>query len=274
MARISGALHEISHSSEIVRLGQPSDGKFNYPIEKRRTKENVEALRRAEGHLDAFWAAIDQLMVAKAGNLRGTSVWNLLSQPRILKRTPEWFEPKKSPPTASTPNRICQADIYSSYQPTSAIYSGIPARELDITQPKTKTKTCGIPGPLPESITKVEEALLQQPNPTGPEPTISVDARALKVFRTVFFNPAVTSTPGEVSWSDFLHAMTSVGFTAMKLHGSAWQFQPTKLDVERSIQFHEPHPRGKLPFKMARRHGRRLNRAYGWHGGMFVLIGK
>lgn len=205
MARISAALHEISHSSEIVRLGQPSDGKFNYPIEKRRTKENVEALRRAEGHLDAFWAAIDQLMVAKAGNLRGTAVWNLLSQPRILKRTREWFEPKNSPPAASTPNKICQADICSSYQPISAIYSGIPARKLDITQPKTKTKTCGTPGPLPEPITK-GESLLQQPNPTDSEPTLSVDARALKVFRPLFFNPAVTSMPGEVSWSDFLHA--------------------------------------------------------------------
>ena len=91
------------------------------------------------------------------------------------------------------------------------------------------------------------------------------------MFRTVFFNPALTSTPGEVPWNDFLHAMASVGFTVMKLYGSVWQFQPTRLDVERNIQFHEPHPRGKLPFTTARQYGRRLNRAYGWFGGMFVL---
>ncbi|ROV86853.1 hypothetical protein VMCG_10877 [Cytospora schulzeri] len=71
--------------------------------------------------------------------------------------------------------------------------------------------------------------------------------------------------------ADFLHALTCTGFTAEKLYGSVWQFRPTALDVERSIQFHQPHPRGKIPLRIARRHGRRLNRAYGWFGGMFVL---
>lgn len=101
-----------------------------------------------------------------------------------------------------------------------------------------------------------------------------VDARALKVFRVIFFDPGANTTPGEVAWNDFLHAMDSVGFSAQKLYGSVWHFQPTKLDVERSIQFHEPHPQGKIPFLVARRHGRRLNRAYGWFGAMFVLKGK
>ena len=102
-------------------------------------------------------------------------------------------------------------------------------------------------------------------------PTFMVDSRALKVFRTLFFHSAVTSTPGEVSWNDFLHAMTSVGFSAEKLYGSVWHFQPSKLDVERSIQFHEPHPVSKIPFTVARRIGRRLSRAYGWFGAMFAL---
>ncbi|KAK3079093.1 hypothetical protein LTS18_005757, partial [Coniosporium uncinatum] len=51
---------------------------------------------------------------------------------------------------------------------------------------------------------------------------------------------------------------------------SVWQLVPTKLDAERPIQFHEPHPGGKIPFTTARRHGRRLKRAYGWHREMFV----
>jgi hypothetical protein len=37
------------------------------------------------------------------------------------------------------------------------------------------------------------------------------------------------------------------------------------------IQFHEPHPKGKLQYRDARRYGRRLQRAYGWCGAMFVL---
>ena len=76
---------------------------------------------------------------------------------------------------------------------------------------------------------------------------------------------------GEVPWNDFLYAMTSVGFGAMKLYGSVWQLQPTKLDVERSIQFHGLHPKGKVPFRIARKYGRRLNRTYGWFWGMFCL---
>ena len=64
--------------------------------------------------------------------------------------------------------------------------------------------------------------------------------------------------------------MASVGFEIEKLHGSAWQFTPTRLDVEASIQFHEPHPEGKIPFVVARRHGRRLYRTYGWTGETFV----
>jgi len=65
--------------------------------------------------------------------------------------------------------------------------------------------------------------------------------------------------------------MSSTGFAIEKLYGSMWQFKPSDLDVERSIQFHEPHPSGKIPFRMARRYGRRLFRAYGWHAGMFKL---
>jgi hypothetical protein len=94
------------------------------------------------------------------------------------------------------------------------------------------------------------------------------------VFKTLFFTPSVTSTPGEVAWSDFLYAMVSMGFVPEKLYGSVWQFSPDpdKLDVDRSIQFHEPHGANtKILYRIARRHGRRLNRAYGWDGSSFIL---
>lgn len=55
--------------------------------------------------------------------------------------------------------------------------------------------------------------------------------------------------------------MVATGFSPERLYGSVWQFHPRDLDVERSIQFHEPHPHGNIPFRVARRIGRRLNRA-------------
>lgn len=61
----------------------------------------------------------------------------------------------------------------------------------------------------------------------------------------------------------FLHAMSVTGFGIEQLYGSAWQFTLSKLDVERTIQFHEPHPIPKIPFRIMRQCGRRLARAYG-----------
>lgn len=268
-AKIIAATHEKSISSRAVALGQPTGGRFNYPVDKRRTRENVEALRKAEANLDAFWVSIDHVIIAKAGELRDSAVRNLLSQPRILRRTREWVEPE-GPPVPAQHEEI-DLDPYTSYQPISKFYVPPSPKDLDVQKSKTKVKTRGKARP-PTPPTEAE--VLTQPNPVDPQPSFPVDARALKVFRTVFHNPAATSTPGEIPWNDFLHAMTSVGFTVMKLYGSVWQFQPTKLDVERNIQFHEPHPRGKLPFTTARQYGRRLNRAYGWFGRMFVLADK
>lgn len=42
-------------------------------------------------------------------------------------------------------------------------------------------------------------------------------------------------------------------------------------DVNRNIQFHEPHPRGKVPFLATVRLGRRLIGACGWNVDIFTL---
>ncbi|KAJ5081186.1 hypothetical protein N7456_013424 [Penicillium angulare] len=259
--RIIGAIGDMSSFSKAASLGVPSSGKFTYPFEKRRTRENVKALRKAENNLDMFWAAIDRIMIAKAGDLSGTAVHTLLSLPRTLQRTPEWIETEKPSSVNLTKGKENGTDINAFYKPFSQIYFDVPTKQTDITQVKTKVKTRGKAQQQPAPV--AEAQALEQPNPADSQPTFCVDARAHKVFRTIFFNPSTTSTPGEVPWNEFLHAMTSVGFAAIKLHGSTWQFEPTKLDVERNIQFHEPHPKGKLAFRVARNYGRRLNRAYG-----------
>lgn len=88
------------------------------------------------------------------------------------------------------------------------------------------------------------------PKPAGgqpdEQPLIKVDKRALRVLGTLFHIPNVTDQTGEIAWRDFLYAMASTGFAPHKLYGSIWQFTPRNLDVERSIQFHEPHPGAKF----------------------------
>jgi hypothetical protein len=255
------------------KLADPSDKKFFYPTEKRRTKETVDALRQAEANLDTFWDKFDKSLYAKAGDLRKTALQKLLSQKRTLQRTPEWVAPPSADKKTTKPAVVEDDSIY---RPLSTLYfelaGGAPAEKAVTTiQPKTKVKTRGAANADWETDPQQQLTDAAANLSLDRQPTFAVDSRALKVFRNLFYQPAVTSTPGEVSWNDFLHAMTSAGFGAEKLYGSVWHFQPSQLDVERSIQFHEPHPVGKIPFRMARRIGRRLSRAYGWVGGMFVL---
>ena len=263
---------------QFAQLGNPSDGRFTYPFEKRRTKQNVEALQRAERHLDEFWAAIDRLVYSKCGKLENTAVRRVLSQPRIMQRTADWVDPAPSKSNQTGRESAVHPDLVNLYKPLSTIYIGGQGTDNHGAQPtasKSKAKSKDLSNRVTTSQTTVIADTEQE---LGPEPelaSIPVDARSFKVFRTLFFNPAVTSSPGEVSWNDFLHAMTSTGlFAAEKLYGSVWQFQKLVGGDQSRIQFHEPHPRGKIPFTTARRHGRRLNRAFGWAGDMFVLKDK
>ncbi|KAF2688061.1 hypothetical protein K458DRAFT_401459 [Lentithecium fluviatile CBS 122367] len=248
----------------IVRLGQPEERKFYHPVERRRTKENVEAMRSAEQNLDAFWSAVDKNMRTRMGKgLEHTALWRFLSKSKILNRTPEWIEPEKQPK---------QTDVEGISKPLSELYFDLELRtertvdRSQTAQPTPRTKTRGAP-----ATPATASAVPQPDDKADKQPTFQLDIRALKVFRALFYVPSLNATPGEVPWTDFLHAMASTGFEPQKLYGSVWLFSPTKPDVERSIQFHEPHPSKKLPYKTARRFGRRLNRAYSWEGDMFVL---
>ncbi|KAJ4258806.1 hypothetical protein NW762_007893 [Fusarium torreyae] len=255
---------------EAARLAEPSGGKFTYSSSKRRTKETVDTLRRAEANLDEVWAKIDQVTEKYVTDFEKTAVYEILSKPRTLRRTAEWVEPEKTDPKAE---HVANKDLWELHRPLSNLFLGETAQEPKKFKPeaksKTKVKTKGDPtepATTGEAIPPADEA---GPAAEDTQPTLAVDAKALKVFRTLFFDPEVTTTPGLIPWNDFLHAMASTGFKIVKLYGSVWQFTPTKLDVERGILFHEPHPMGKIPFEMARRHGRRLTRTYGWHGAVW-----
>lgn len=251
--------------TRLEELGRPAVKRFDYPVSRRRTKENVEQMRHAEANLDAFWSRLDQ----KTLDLRETAVGRLLSEPRTLQRTPEWT------PLSRGQERQQVEDLTTTM---SEYYLNLrqedDSRELAQPQRKEKTKTRGKPAMQQQPVEN--NAPIEADPPPKP---IEVDARALKVFRTLFFNPSATATPGEVAWNDFLHALVSaLGFTAEKLYGSKWQFTPPTsaswhgAATDRPIQFHESHL-GKIPFQVARRHGRRLQKTYGWSLDSFVLRG-
>jgi hypothetical protein len=89
-------------------------------------------------------------------------------------------------------------------------------------------------------------------------------------------NYTTPSQPGEVPWTEFVSAMSTISFLPEKLYGSVWRFTPkdgSTFGTETPINFHEPHPSTKLPFRTARMYGRRLTRHHGIDGGCFVLGG-
>ncbi|KAH7395518.1 hypothetical protein BKA64DRAFT_723829 [Cadophora sp. MPI-SDFR-AT-0126] len=137
--------------------------------------------------------------------------------------------------------------------------SAEPEPKFTAPEQKTKPKTRGIVQDCPS----IQNKDLATKSEAGTDPPLSfkLKPRSFKVFRAFFHNPAISNLQGEIPWSDFLFAMSEIGFAPEKLYGSVWQLSPRCLDIQRSIQFHEPHPVGKIPFRMARWMERRLNRA-------------
>ena len=142
-----------------------------------------------------------------------------------LTRTPDWTEPIAPVTRQSGRESVLDPELTSICKPLSNIYIGEPVRGTSSStqaKAKTKAKTRDATSNTTDAPSATTVALIY------PEPesaSIPIDSRFLKVFRTLFFNPAVTSSPGEVPWNDFLHAMTSTGlFGAEKLYGSVWQF--------------------------------------------------
>lgn len=219
-------------------------------------------MRHAEQNLDKFWSTTDSLLLKTFGGLNKTAFASLAK--RELQRTGPWVEPPAKSKAA--------VDVAVLHKPMSdlALDSGRSKPTPSPPVPKTKVKTRGVARPPDTAAATPSEQDGEGAKKGEPAPQIGVDARALKTFRNLFFNPNVSATPGEIPWKDFRHAMATAGFEPHKLYGSAWQFQsPVSTMI-----FHEPHPNPKIPIWEARRMGRRLSRAYGWDISTFVLRDK
>ena len=126
---------------------------------------------------------------------------------------------------------------------------------------KAKTRPDGqTPSPMQES--RRDSATSTEEKDHTEVKKIKVNKRAFKVFATMFHVPSANEqqNTGEVAWSEFLYSMKMIGFSVEKLYGSSWQFTPDTIDVQRSIQFHEPHPRAKIWYWLMKNFGRRLHR--------------
>ncbi|KAK2749625.1 hypothetical protein FQN57_005847 [Myotisia sp. PD_48] len=239
-----------------LNLPDPLDGRFVYPSHKRRTEQHVASMRRAEQNLDSFWKLIDEFYKSRTGSSFDESFKGLFHSTRVLERTPEWIPPL----VAQLEEKSKPADLRNIFYEAMGVLLLATAPEDSSIPTTQKLKDCMNEGVVPP------KKPLNSP--------IMVGKRAYKVLASLFHSPDMEAQQNEIPWTDFLSAMSAAGLSPAKLHGSVWQFTPKKMELERSIQFHEPHPHRKIPFNMARRIGRRLYRAYGWHAGLITLRGQ
>ncbi|KAI4624857.1 uncharacterized protein J4E87_005338 [Alternaria ethzedia] len=251
-----------------VYLVNPARGKLRYPIDKPRNAQSVKTMRDSESNLDKFWSCIDSFYERRTGVAQDEVVRRCLLEGGEMRRTAPWTGP-------SVPTECFKSIEYkaiSNYDHDVALQiTGTFDKPVTRGSAKRKKRYHAPVGITP--MTQVHE--IGHPSPEKkPERIYCVDKRAHKVFKTLFHVPLsdLGETPKAIKWDDFKRAMIRAGFSAEKLQGSAWQFTPSvSTDVARGIQFHEPHPDSSIPYIMARRFGRRLQRVYGWHGGVFKL---
>ncbi|KAM0228264.1 hypothetical protein ACHAP5_011997 [Fusarium lateritium] len=186
MTQLHGAFMQ-KHLDSAARVGEPSGGKFTYPYSKRRTKETVDALRQAEANLDMFWAKVDDVTKARVTDFQGTALYRLLSQPRTLRRTGEWVEPvKKSEKVESS----LEKDIWALDRPMSNLFLGESEQTGQSSSPRSarsrnKVKTKGEASQTSNNSVDAQPAVASNAEKGDNQPTFAVDARVLKVFRTL-----------------------------------------------------------------------------------------
>jgi hypothetical protein len=153
------------------------------------------------------------------------------------------------------PLHVFDSNVRCSHPKKSELLGGTPQKAKPKTRPDGPT-----PSPMQES--RRDSATSTEEKDETEVKKIKVNKRAYKVFATMFHVPSANEqqNTGEVAWSEFLYAMKTIGFSVEKLYGSSWQFEPDTIDLQRSIQFHEPHPRAKIWFWLLKNFGRRLHR--------------
>lgn len=260
----------VAFKSDLFRIirsnGTLQSQAFDYPVRKRKTFASVKTMQQAERNLNAFWKQVVQLLNRKEAKC--SKVAALLASGCEPIQTPDYHVDPKPGLLQSLP----MADMYFDlqYRTEQTLQNDLP-KGVGMRKMLTKARINTENAAPQHEIDRLSALSLEVPPVETISSRIVVDKGALAVFRTLFTTPKDDRDSGEIPWVKFLHAMTSAGFAAQKLQGSAWHFRPVTQGLNRSIHFHEPHPASKIRFFVAKAFGRRLNRVYGWTAETFVL---
>jgi hypothetical protein len=252
---------------KFLRLGDLGDPtRLPYPVNKKRTRDNVEIMQTTERSLDALWGRYDSHLKKHLKQAVNALLQSAMPSRGDLQRTKDWSEAE-----APTPRKT-RTTAPSEYVPLPDSGEQSGTITLPIRNEKLKTKgTSTIDPPITDAT-----HILAEPRTCQPPMRFTLSRKPYHTFSTLFYQPSTSAQPGEVAWTDFVSAMSAISFLPEKLYGSVWRFTPKSdsvLGTELPINFHEPHPAPKLAFRTARLYGRRLQRNYGLDRECFVLGG-
>ncbi|MCJ1352873.1 MAG: hypothetical protein MMC33_002857 [Icmadophila ericetorum] len=184
-------------------LGNPRDGRFDYPVSEPRTRETTEAMQKAERNLDEFWADFDSFLYNNTGpnSAKHAMLYFLSDETRQIRRTPEWL-------AAEGHNEVLNDS----------------ADQGDRSHEAQKFS--------PEADTPSDSIKMGSPTPLQFTPrSSSLPKRILKTLNILFPSTTLASsaTPQSLPFPSFLSALTTgLGFDAYKLHFGCWIFVPWK----------------------------------------------
>ncbi|KAI1639358.1 hypothetical protein F4809DRAFT_595884 [Biscogniauxia mediterranea] len=273
---------------EYAKHLDPSGFRFYYPSKRRITGAKTRQRQQAERNLDDFWQAFDCHHEEKTGKSMKDEVRALGIEWRELKRTPDWVPRDKEKQKQGKPT---EEEIRNFQIPGDRnAPESVPSRF--VTEPeKVKPKTRGKPDiskaaskdnrgevvgnaatpPVPDNPGSSED--LSDRGSEATPPVFTVNKRAYQVFTAMFAASTGRDAQavGEIPWTDFVHAMTSIGFTVERRQGSSWHFMPSWLGTKKGISFHEPHPDNKIYHTLARNLAQNLKERYGFTRDSFKL---
>lgn len=217
-------------------LGNPLDGRFHFPVDRKRTKETANQMRSAEAELASFWSEIARYFRKFQDRGLYDEFLRKSCRKEGVRKTKKWVEPAKErivvPIPASPASPLRQLDVNA-----WCIESGKGSRKRDLLEsaikPVTKIKTRGEPKQTETPPTTPGRA--NNNNNDDEEdaaavdhlPIIKLPKRAYKVFAALF--PTSTTAAKELSWDEFCCAMNAVGLQPEKLYGSVWIFRPSQV---------------------------------------------
>ncbi|KAI0602231.1 hypothetical protein F4775DRAFT_229365 [Biscogniauxia sp. FL1348] len=273
---------------EYAKHIDPSGLRFHYPSKRRITGPKTRQRQQAERNLDDFWRAFDQFYENKNGRSMRDELGAIGIEWREPKRTADWVPRNKEKKVQSKPTE----EEINNFQVPGDRNAPEPVPSRFVTEPeKVKPKTRGT-ADISKAASKDNRAGAGDDGTTPPVPedpnssedpsngaseatpsVFTVNKRAYQVFTAMFAASTGQDAQavGEIAWTDFMYAMTSIGFTAERRQGSSWHFMPSWLSTKKGISFHEPHPDNKIHYILARNLAHNLRERYGFSRDSFKL---